>query len=410
MFLDFYKLREQPFSDTPDPRFAYFGEAHREAIASLFYGIDTGRGFLTLTAPPGMGKTTILFHLLERLRDSVRTAFLFQTQCDSLELLRYLLTDLGIATEGRGLVWMHEELKRVLLDTAKAGKRFVLFIDEAQNLTASVLESVRLLSDFENPRSKLIQIVLAGQPQLADKLARSELTQLRQRISIRSRLRPFTLLETGAYIKHRLQVAGYEGDRLFSPAAWARIFVWSGGVPRNINNLCFNALTLGCALEKKEIHSSLVLEAINDLEMTASGSEQDDSRRFPQAVHALSTDAAVQLGGSNLDQTTRRTTTRELIPNLDDNPALSEQHNSQGASQADTTISTAAPPPLQRANGGSDFGSRSFRAPTLAALIFLAAITCTLLVGKPQSVVRALLSQPVSSLQNVDQAPLTTNA
>jgi hypothetical protein len=245
---------------------------------------------------------------------------------------------------------------------------------------------------------------------LADKLARPELTQLRQRISIRSRLRPLTLSETGSYINRRLRVAGHEGGRLFTPAAWARIFVWSGGVPRNINNLCFSALTLGCALERKEVNSSLMEETIRDLEMTASGSEQNDSRPFPQATQALSTDAAVQRGVRNLDQTPRRTTASELMPALDAKPTVSEQRNSQGASQADTTISTVAPPPLQRANGGSDFGSRSFRAPTLAALIFLAAITCALLLGKPQSMVRALLSQPVSSLQNVDQAPLTTNA
>lgn len=292
MFLDFYNLREQPFGDTPDPRFAYFSATHREALASLFYGIETGRGFLTLTARPGMGKTTLLFYLLERLQDSARTAFLFQTQCRSRELLRYLLTDLGLDTEGKGLARMHEELKRVLIAAAKSDKRFVVFIDEAQNLTESVLESVRLLSDFETPGSKLIQIVLAGQPQLADKLARPGLVQLRQRISIRSQLSPFTLGETAAYISHRLRVAGYEGNRLFTPAACARIFVWSEGIPRSVNNVCFNALTLGCALGRKEIDSSLVKETIDDLESTTPRSQQYDSRP-PENACALRTDVAV---------------------------------------------------------------------------------------------------------------------
>ena len=166
MFLDFYNLREQPFSDTPDPRYAYFSRTHREALASLFYGIETGRGFLALIAEPGMGKTTLLFQLLEHLRSSVRTAFLFQTQCDSRELLRYLLADLGIDAREKDLAWMHEQLKEVLVGEASAGKRLVVFIDEAQNLEDPVLETVRLLSDFETPHAKLMQIVLAGQTEL----------------------------------------------------------------------------------------------------------------------------------------------------------------------------------------------------------------------------------------------------
>jgi general secretion pathway protein A len=273
MFLDFYKLREQPFSDTPDPRYVYLSLTHREAIASLAYGIEAGRGFLVLVAEPGMGKTTLLFHLLEWLRKSARTAFLFQTQCGSRALLRYLLADLGIDAQGKELAWMHEQLKEVLISEAGVGRRLVIFIDEAQNLRESVLETVRLLSNFENSRSKLIQIILAGQPQLADTLARPAMAQLRQRVSILSRLSPFTLSETEAYINHRLSVAGSEGRQLFTPEARARIADWSRGVPRNINNLCFNALSLGYALGRKEIGCSLVQEAANDLEVNPSVSQ-----------------------------------------------------------------------------------------------------------------------------------------
>ena len=258
MFLDFYKLREQPFSDTPDPRFTYLSRTHREALASLFYGLETGRGFLALIAEPGMGKTTLLFHVLELLRRSARTAFLFQTQCDSRELLRYLLADIGIDSQEKDLAWMHEQLKQALIDTASAGKRFVVFIDEAQNLGESVLETIRLLSDFETPHSKLMQIVLAGQPQLADTLARPALAQLRQRISILSRLHPFTPAEVDAYMNHRLKVAGDESGHLFTPEARAMIAAKSKGVPRNINNLCFNSLSLGYSLGKKEIDCSLM--------------------------------------------------------------------------------------------------------------------------------------------------------
>jgi TonB family protein len=276
MFLDFYRLTEQPFSDTPDPRFVYLSATHREALASLFYGIETGRGFLALIAEPGMGKTTLLFHLLEQLRSSSRTAFLFQTQCDSRELLRSLLADLGIDTGEKDLAWMHDQLKRVLIGEARAGRRLVVFIDETQNLAESALETDRLLSDFETPTSKLMQIVLAGQPQLADKLARPTLAQLRQRVSILCRLNPFTPAETDAYISHRLRVAGCKDGQLFTPDARAMIAAQSKGVPRIINNLCFNTLSLGCALGKKQIDSSLVREVTNDLEVSLLGSELHD--------------------------------------------------------------------------------------------------------------------------------------
>src|SRR5437870_6132640 len=178
MFLNFYRLREQPFGVTPDPRFLYFSPAHREALASLFYGIETGRGFLSLVAQPGMGKTTLLFQLLKRWKGYVHSAFLFQTQCDSRELLRYLMEDLGLDSQDRDIVRMHTDLNDFLSRETKAGKRVVLLIDEAQNLSDSVLETVRLLSDFEAPDRKLLQIVLAGQPELEQRLMRPGLTQL----------------------------------------------------------------------------------------------------------------------------------------------------------------------------------------------------------------------------------------
>jgi general secretion pathway protein A len=278
MFLEFYGLREQPFGVTPDPRYLYFSATHREALASLFYGLESSRGFLTLIAPPGMGKTTLIFHLLERLRGTAHTAFLFQTQCDSRELFRYLLSDLGIDAGDQNLARMHEQLNEVLINDARAGKRFILVIDEAQNLEDSALETVRLLSDFETPQSKLMQIILIGQPQLADKLTRPSLAQLRQRISIVSRLEPFTPAETVMYIDHRLSVAGHSGDPLFTYDALALIAVQSGGIPRNINNLCFNALSLGFAKGQKKIDASTVREILSDLSLDLLGSLRDAAR------------------------------------------------------------------------------------------------------------------------------------
>ncbi len=267
MFLDYYHLREQPFGVTPDPRFLYLARTHREALASLFYGIQVGRGFMALIASPGMGKTTLLFQLLERLRKSACFAFLFQTQCNSREFLRYLLSDMGLEVGGKDLVSMHQLLNEALVRMSRNGRRFVLVIDEAQNLDDSVLETVRLLSDFETSSSKLIQIVLAGQSQLATKLARPSLVQLRQRIAILSRLEPLSPAETGYYIAHRLQVGGYEGGPLFSREALALVAARSRGVPRNINNLCFNALSLGFALQRKRIDARLVREVVADFEL-----------------------------------------------------------------------------------------------------------------------------------------------
>src|ERR1700693_3386500 len=166
-----------------------------------------------------MGKTTLLYQLLHELRDSARTVFLFQTQCDSREFFRYVLNELGIDTQGMDLVAMHSKLNSMLFDEMLAGRRFVLVVDEAQNLDESVLETVRLLSNFETPHAKLLQIVLAGQTQLTEKLALPRLAQLRQRISLMSHLAPLTVTETICYVEHRLKVAGYRGEPLFTADA-----------------------------------------------------------------------------------------------------------------------------------------------------------------------------------------------
>ena len=278
MFLDFYGLREQPFGVTPDPRFLYLSPGHREALASTYYGIDAGRGFVALIAKPGMGKTTLLFHLLERFRTSARTVFLFQTQCNSREFMRFLLLELGCELHGQqDVVTMHEEFNRCLLHEAKAGRRFIVVVDEAQNLEPSVLETVRLLSDFETPQAKLLQIVLSGQPELADKLDRPSLRQLRQRISLLSSLAPLSLEEVERYMNHRLRAAGRADGPLFTAAAVHMISQLSEGIPRNLNNICFNALSLGCALRQKTIDVDVVQQVAADFDLTALRSEPDIS-------------------------------------------------------------------------------------------------------------------------------------
>lgn len=273
MFVEFFGLREQPFGVSPDPRYLYLGPGHREALASLYYGIEADRGFLSLVARPGMGKTTLLFHLLAKFSHTARTAFIFQTQCNSREFMRFLLAEIGIESESQDFVRMHEQFNRCLVQEARAGRRFIVVIDEAQNLDASVLETVRLLSDFETPQAKLLQIILVGQPSLADKLASPQLTQLRQRITSLSGLSPLTPLEVSRFIEHRLKVAGHTGPSLFSADAMVMLADASEGIPRQINNYCFHSLSLACATRQKTVDRAIVQEVVNDLDISRFMSE-----------------------------------------------------------------------------------------------------------------------------------------
>lgn len=274
MFLEFYKLPDDTFGVTPDPRRLYLSRSHREALASLVYGLKCNRGFLTLIAKPGMGKTTLLFYLLEQLRNSARTALIFDTQCNPSELLRHMLTDLGIRPVSTDKVAMHYQLNDLLLAEAKRGRQVVAMIDEAQNLSEETLESVRLLSNFENPSAKLIQIILAGQPPLADKLSQPCLDQLQQRVAIMAHLEPFSRDETARYIQHRLNLSGYRGPELFDSGALDLIADLSQGIPRRINALCFDALSIGCALRKETIDSAIIREAAADLEISSLHNER----------------------------------------------------------------------------------------------------------------------------------------
>jgi type II secretory pathway predicted ATPase ExeA len=298
MVLEYYNLQEQPFGVTPDSRFLYASATHREALASLLYGLEAGRGFVSLIAQPGMGKTTLLFQALNQLKDKARVVFIFQTICTPVDFLRAVLTDLGVRDIRGSLIELQSQLNELVTVQSRSGKPIVLVVDEAQNLDDSVLELVRMLTNFETSREKLIQIVLAGQPQLADKLASPELLQLRQRVSIFGSLKPFSPVETALYIQHRLQVAGYRvGAPIFTRGALELIAEHSGGVPRNINNLCFNAMSLGCALHRRTIDREIVSEVITDLDLgallartsLARRPEEDGEQSVPAFASVMST-------------------------------------------------------------------------------------------------------------------------
>jgi general secretion pathway protein A len=297
MVLDYYDLREHPFGVTPDSRYLFLSHTHREALASLLYGIDAGCGFLALIAKSGLGKTTVLFRALEHLREKALTVFLFETICTPMDLLRALLTNLGVRDTHGNLTQLQSRLKGVLAEQAHQGRRVVVVIDEAQNLDDSVLELIRMLSNFETSREKLIQIILSGQPQLAEKIASPELEQLRQRVSIFARLQPFTPEDTELYIHHRLSVAGHSSETpLFTRDALALIAEYSEGIPRNINNLCFNSLSLGCALRQTPIDRDVVREVISDLDLERWGkgsplparAEQSGLREGPASLATAS--------------------------------------------------------------------------------------------------------------------------
>ena len=271
LLLNYFNLRDQPFGVTPDPRYLLLTKTHREALEGLLYGIRSGLGFIALTAEPGMGKTTLLRAALNRLGNTARTVFLFQAISNPTELFRALLIDLGERDPPGTLIDLEMRLNDILLRHNEGGQRVVVVLDEAQNLDDSVLEAIRMLSNFETSSHKLLQVILCGQRQLADTLAAPELVQLRQRISIFATLKPLTRSETAQYIEHRLKLAGYGNSTpLFTPEAVSLIAHYGDGIPRNINNFCFNSLSVACASGKKVIDAEVVREVIVDLGLEGS--------------------------------------------------------------------------------------------------------------------------------------------
>ncbi|HLW99427.1 MAG TPA: AAA family ATPase [Candidatus Acidoferrales bacterium] len=261
-FLAFYGLIESPFEVTPDPAYLYLSQFHQDALFSILQGVQNFRGFMALVAEPGLGKTTLLNKLNEELKDCARTVFVFQTQCNSKEFLGYLLSELGIDSTGMDVVAMHRALNGVLLEEMFQGRRFVLIVDEAQNLDAASLETIRLLSNFETTHSKLIQIILAGQPQLLETLKKPELAQLRQRIASLATLHHLDAAETAHYVEHRLHTAGSRDESIFTPDAMELIAQRSKGIPREINNVCFNALMFGYAMGSRTISAEIVQQSL----------------------------------------------------------------------------------------------------------------------------------------------------
>ncbi len=265
MYNDFYGFRESPFNITPDPRFLFMSERHREAFDHLLFGIRERKGFIQLTGEVGAGKTTLCRATLESLGPAYRTALILNPCLTAAQLVRAILVELGLKP-GRDRARNIEILNRFLLEQVGAGNDVVLLIDEAQDLSAELLEQVRLLSNLETDQRKLLQIVLIGQPELRDKLNDRRLRQLRQRITVRYHLSPLDAHETRHYVRYRLQVAGADGRPSFNRWAFVWIYRYSRGVPRLINAVCDKTLLCGYVDATQELGGRHVRRAIRELE------------------------------------------------------------------------------------------------------------------------------------------------
>ena len=270
MYNDFYGFREAPFNITPDPRFLFFSDKHREAFNHVLFGIRERKGFIQITGEVGAGKTTVCRAILAELGPSYRTALILNPMVTATQLMRTILSELGLEPKKLDKSAYLEILNRFLLEQAGAGNDVVLLIDESQDLDPELLEQVRLLSNLETDQRKLLQIVLVGQPELREKLNRRELRQLRQRITVRYHLAPLDRFETARYIAHRLRVAGGDGRPTFSPWAIRTIQRYSGGIPRLINAVCDKALLYGYVNGTYELRPRAVRQAIRELEGEAS--------------------------------------------------------------------------------------------------------------------------------------------
>jgi general secretion pathway protein A len=267
MYCEYYGLIRRPFEMTPDPAFLYLGEAHREGLAMLQYAVESRKGFVLLTGEVGTGKTTLLHSLLSQLDARTHSAFVFNPKLKPIDFFKVVFDEFEIAepcrTKGEYLM----ALNRFLIEKLERDEPTLLIVDEAQNLSAEMLEEIRLLSNLETPTSKLLQIMLVGQPELKEMLDRPDLRQLRQRIVLRHHLRPFNAAECASYVDERLRLAGYTDKALFDRGALREIHEWTGGIPRLVNVVCDGALLLGFSRDLPQIGRKAIAEVARDLEL-----------------------------------------------------------------------------------------------------------------------------------------------
>ena len=269
MYKSFFGLKENPFNVNPDPRYLFLTKQIEEALSGLMYGIQTRKGFITLTGEVGTGKTTLVNRLLDWLHlKRTKTAFLFNSRMNSSQLFDFILAEFDIQCDNRSKSQQLMKLNHWLLDRYRAGETAVLIVDEAQNLTFPVLEEIRLLTNLETSTEKLLQIVLSGQPELEDKLKLPQLRQLRQRITLRCRTMPMSNEQTHDYIRERLRIAGAPAQStIFSAKAMDAVHLYSMGIPRVINLLCEHALINSFVDQKQAVEPKVIEDVAREFQL-----------------------------------------------------------------------------------------------------------------------------------------------
>ena len=265
MYLEFLGLREQPFSVTSDPAFLYLSKRHREALSHMIYGIRERKGFVEITGEIGTGKTTLCKTLLRQLDEHTKTALVLHSGLSELQLLHTVIQDFGLDPMRNNRLALFNQLNRFLFEQGRLGHNTVLVIDEAQHLSLRVLEQIRMLSNLETDKEKLIQIVLVGQPQLREKLNLPAMRQLQQRIGVRYHVQPLDLDEVRTYIEHRLRVAGSDGSLGWTEEAIAEVYQCSKGIPRLINLICDRALLACYVLREKLVDHGIIRRSYQEL-------------------------------------------------------------------------------------------------------------------------------------------------
>ncbi len=271
MYKNFFGFKERPFKLVPNPEYLYLGRSHEEALAHLNYAVLQGDGFVTITGEVGTGKTTLCRAFLEGLDESAKTAYIFNPKLDSIQLLKAINDEFGIDSGADNTKDLIDALNAFLMGKKRESKNVILIIDEAQNLTRDVLEQLRLLSNLETTRDKLLQIILVGQPELGELLDSPELRQLNQRIAVSCHLTPFDRKETGEYIRHRLNIASVRPTAAFTRSAINAVYRFSGGIARKINLVCDRSLLTAFGLDRKTIDAGIVFAAIRELSAKGGG-------------------------------------------------------------------------------------------------------------------------------------------
>ncbi len=271
MYCKYYGLKERPFNVTSDPSFFFSSKKHKEAISHLLYGVSQRKGIIVLTGEIGTGKTTICRFFLNQVTKNVKTAFILNPTFSEVQLLESIIKDFGLSSKNRTKLGMVLELNNFLLRESQAGNNLVLIVDEAQNLKPDLLEQIRLLSNLETEKDKLLQVILVGQPELNNRLNLHDLRQLRQRIMVRYHITPLDQDEIKSYINHRLEIASTDKKIVFTDEAISMISRFSSGTPRLINMICDRALLAGYVSETNQIDFNILKKCTEELDSYSVG-------------------------------------------------------------------------------------------------------------------------------------------